>query len=80
MATLGGAKVLGMDQIIGSISPGKKADLILINLNQPHLVPVTDPWYTLVNTVKGADVTDVFVDGRHRVTQGKLTPVTTSET
>jgi 5-methylthioadenosine/S-adenosylhomocysteine deaminase len=74
MATLGGAAALGMDRVIGSISPGKKADIVLVDMDRPHLVPLSDPWAALVHSVKGSDVMEVFVDGRHRVTRGRLVP------
>jgi 5-methylthioadenosine/S-adenosylhomocysteine deaminase len=64
MATLGGAKALGLDQEIGSIEPGKKADLVLINLRQSHLVPVHRVTSALVHGVSGADVTTVIINGR----------------
>ncbi|MFH1153105.1 MAG: amidohydrolase [Pseudomonadota bacterium] len=74
MATLEGARALGMDETIGSITPGKKADIILVNMDQPHLVPMSDPWTALVHWVKGGDVMEVFVDGIHRVSRGRLIP------
>jgi 5-methylthioadenosine/S-adenosylhomocysteine deaminase len=74
MATLGGARALGMDGVIGSISPGKKADIVLVDMDRPHLVPLSDPWAALVHSVKGSDVMEVFVDGRPRVTGGRLVP------
>ena len=73
-ATLGGATALGMDRRIGSIRPGKKADLILVDMDRPHLVPLVDPWASLVHRVMGGDVMEVFVDGRHLVTRGELIP------
>ncbi len=64
MATLGGARALGLDKDIGSITPGKKADIIIINTRNPHLVPMYNPFSTLVYGVKGNDVTHVIVDGK----------------
>jgi 5-methylthioadenosine/S-adenosylhomocysteine deaminase len=64
MATRGGAAALGMSQDVGSLEPGKKADLITIDLNQPHLVPLYEPCSHLVYTARGADVRDVVIDGR----------------
>jgi cytosine/adenosine deaminase-related metal-dependent hydrolase len=63
MATLEGARVLGLDADIGSIEPGKKADLIRIDLSQPRLHPVYDPYATLVFAAMPSDVRDVMVDG-----------------
>jgi len=66
MATLGSARVLGLDDEIGSLEVGKKADVILINMRQPHLVPVyKDGLVTeLVNHVNGNDVETVIIDGQ----------------
>ena len=64
MATLEGAKVLGLDTEIGSIETGKKADLVRIDLAAPRLHPVYDPYATLVFAAMPSDVRDVMVDGR----------------
>lgn len=64
MATLEGAKVLGLDAEIGSIETGKKADLVRIDLAAPRLHPVYDPYATLVFAAMPCDVRDVMVDGR----------------
>lgn len=64
MATREGAKVLGLDADVGSIEPGKKADLVRIDLSAPRLHPVYDPYATLVFAAMPSDVSDVMVDGR----------------
>ncbi len=64
MATLGGADALGMAGQIGSLESGKKADLIVIDLNQPHLTPMYEPCSHLVYAARGADVRDAVIDGR----------------
>ncbi len=64
MATLEGARVLGMDTMIGSIAPGKAADLIRISLASPRVQPVYDPYAALVFAATPEDVTDVMVAGR----------------
>jgi len=64
MATINGAKALGLENEIGSIEVGKKADIILINLNTPHSVPVHDPVSAIVWTVTGSDVSSVIIDGK----------------
>lgn len=68
MATIQGAKVFGLEKEIGTIEPGKKADLILIDANQPHMSPLR--WRhnenvasTVVYCATGRDVTDVLIDG-----------------
>jgi len=77
MATILGAKILGMDKEIGSIEPGKKADIILLDLMKPHLQPISDIFQTLVYCARGSDVDTVIVDGNIVVRQGKL--LTTNE-
>jgi len=64
MATLGGARVLGMADRIGSITPGKCADIILVNMNKPHLTPLYNPFSHLVYAASGADVATSIIDGR----------------
>ena len=65
MATSEGAKALRMDDIIGSLEPGKKADVIVIDTRKPHLTPLYNPYSHLVYAASGADV-------RHSVINGKL--------
>lgn len=64
MATIEGARVLGLDARTGSLAPGKQADVILIDLEQPHLYPQHDLPALLAYAAGGADVTDVFCAGR----------------
>lgn len=64
MATINGAKVIGLDKEIGSLEIGKKADIITIDLNKPHLSPLYDPYSHLVYCANGADVENVIVNGK----------------
>jgi 5-methylthioadenosine/S-adenosylhomocysteine deaminase len=64
MATIEGARVLGLDHRIGSFKPGKEADLIRIDLSAPRMQPVYDVYATLVFSANPADVRDVMVAGR----------------
>jgi len=64
MATLGGARALGMEDRIGSLEPGKRADLVVVGLDEPRLHPLYDPVSHLVYVAKGADVRHVVVEGR----------------
>ncbi|MEE9936156.1 MAG: amidohydrolase [Deltaproteobacteria bacterium] len=64
MATIEGARVLGLDALIGSVETGKRADLILVDMNQPHLTPLYNPYSHLVYAVRGADVKTSIIDGR----------------
>ena len=61
---LEGAEVLGLEKEIGSLEVGKQADLILIDLNQPHLTPLYHPFSHLVYAASGADVDTVFIAGQ----------------
>jgi 5-methylthioadenosine/S-adenosylhomocysteine deaminase len=63
MATREGARALGMDGEIGSIQPGWRADLILVERDRPHLVPDADPWSTLAYATRGSDVRLTMIDG-----------------
>ncbi|MFN3550117.1 MAG: amidohydrolase family protein [Mesorhizobium sp.] len=64
MATIEGARVLGLDARIGSLEPGKQADLVRIDLSAPRLQPTYDIYATLVFAGMPADVSDVMVAGR----------------
>lgn len=67
MATMGGARVLGMERDIGSLEEGKRADLIAISLDTPHAVPLYDVYSQLVYAAKAGDVEEVFINGRQIV-------------
>lgn len=64
LATRGGADILGLGDKLGSLEAGKRADLVLIDLEQPHLVPLYDIYSHLVYAVDRGDVTTVIIDGR----------------
>ncbi len=64
MATTGGARVLGLDKFIGSIETGKKADIILVDINQPHLTPLYNCYSQLVYAARGADVKTSIINGK----------------
>jgi len=72
-ATLGGARALGLDGKIGSIVPGKAADLAAVDLGKPELMPVYDPVSHLVYTAGREHVTEVWVGGNHVVNKQHLT-------
>jgi 5-methylthioadenosine/S-adenosylhomocysteine deaminase len=75
MATLGGARVLGLDAVTGSLAPGKAADLIVIDLQQPHLTPLYDPYSHLVYAAGTGDVRHVMVQGRWLLQDRQLQPL-----
>ena len=62
-ATLDGARALGLDDLVGSVEVGKHADLVVLDLDRPHLTPVHDVHALLVFAAGRADVRDVLVDG-----------------
>lgn len=72
MATIGGARALGLSDEIGSIEVGKKADLVAVDYRRLHLPPVVDPVANLVHQGIGSDVTTVLVDGRLVVENGRI--------
>jgi 5-methylthioadenosine/S-adenosylhomocysteine deaminase len=63
LATREGARVLGLGDRVGTLSPGKQADLIVVDLNQAHLTPLYDPYSHLVYAARSADVCHVMVAG-----------------
>ena len=72
MATREGARALGLGSTIGSIEVGKRADLVLVERDRPHLAPESDPYSTLVYAARGTDVRLTMVDGRVLVRDFKL--------
>jgi 5-methylthioadenosine/S-adenosylhomocysteine deaminase len=64
MATIEGAKAIRMAHLIGSIKMGKKADIIVVNMNRPHLTPMYNPYSHLVYAARGQDVTHVVINGQ----------------
>ena len=64
MATLGGARVIGRESQLGSLEPGKRADLIIVSLAKPRQQPVFDPISQIVYTSRGDDVLTTIVNGK----------------
>jgi 5-methylthioadenosine/S-adenosylhomocysteine deaminase len=80
LATLGGARALGLEQELGTIAPGKRADLVVLDWSGPHLRPSgSDPVSTLVYAAHASDVRDVFVDGAPVVLSHELLTVPIEE-
>ncbi len=79
MATVGGAEVLGVANKIGSLEPNKKADLILLNLNQPHLVPLYDVYSQIVYAASGSDVNTIIVNGKILIKERKALTIDEEE-
>ncbi len=79
MATIDGAKALHMDKEIGSLEKGKKADLILISLDEPNAVPMYDVYAQLAYALKASDVETVIIGGRIVMRDRKLLTVNEQE-
>jgi 5-methylthioadenosine/S-adenosylhomocysteine deaminase len=79
MATREGARALGLTSEIGSIEVGKRADLILVDRDRPHLAPDADPWSTLAYAARGTDVALTMVDGEVLVDGFALTRIDAAE-
>ena len=79
MATIDGCKALGLDKELGSVEVGKKADLITVDLFQPHLYPMEMLVYRLVYNATGKDVADVTVSGRLVMEDRKLLTIDETE-
>jgi 5-methylthioadenosine/S-adenosylhomocysteine deaminase len=79
MATCEGARVLGMGQETGSLLPGKKADIAIIGLNEPHLTPLYNEYSHLVYAVNGADVDTVLINGKVVMRDRKLVTIDEQE-
>ena len=79
MATINGARALGMENEIGSIEVGKKADIVLIDYRKPHLIPIVDPVANLIHTGLGSDVDTVIINGEIVVEEGKVLVVDEQE-
>jgi len=75
MATIQGARTIGLGDRVGSLEKGKDADLIIIDTRQPHLIPMYNPVSQIVYAVKGSDVRHVMVAGRWLVRDKQLTTI-----
>lgn len=64
ISTINGAKVMGREEEFGSLEDGKKADLIILDTDKPHLIPSPDPVSTCVCAANGSDVRTVVIDGK----------------
>jgi 5-methylthioadenosine/S-adenosylhomocysteine deaminase len=72
MATIEGAKALHMDKQIGSLEAGKKADIILIGLDEPNAVPMYDVYAQLAYALKSSDIETVIIGGKVVMRDKKL--------
>jgi 5-methylthioadenosine/S-adenosylhomocysteine deaminase len=80
MSTLEGAKALGLGNITGSLEPGKKADLIIIDTHKPHLTPMYSPASHLVYAARGSDVRTSIINGKIVMENGRLLTIDLEKT
>jgi cytosine/adenosine deaminase-related metal-dependent hydrolase len=80
MGTIGGARALGLADRIGSLTPGKRADLILVRTDAINMAPMADPARMIVQAAQPANVDTVMVDGRILKRHGKLTTLDVART
>lgn len=79
MATRGSAAALGLDHKIGSLTPGKKADIIVVDTSRPHLQPLHNPVSQLVYAARADDVRDVIIEGNIVMRDRQLTALDEAE-
>jgi 5-methylthioadenosine/S-adenosylhomocysteine deaminase len=72
MATVEGARALGLEGVVGSLEPGRRADVVRLRGDRPGLANIHDPRQQVVYCASAADVADVWVDGERRVADGRL--------
>ena len=75
LATAGGAVALGLDDAVGSLTVGRRADLIAVDATGPHVVPNLDPWSAVAYALRSADVRHTVVDGRVLLRDHELTTI-----
>lgn len=79
MATIRGARALGMEKEIGSLETGKRADLMVVSLAEPHAVPLYNVYSQIVYALKGSDVRHVMINGKLTVRNRKVLTLDTAQ-
>ena len=79
LATRGGAEALGMDDQIGSLEPGKKADIITFDMMTPYIIPTRDPVTSIFLYGSPGDIDNVICDGKFLKMDHKLTTINMEE-
>jgi 5-methylthioadenosine/S-adenosylhomocysteine deaminase len=74
-----GARVAGLQNEIGSLEPGKRADFITLRLDRPHAVPMYNVYSQIVYALKASDVQDVTVNGKPIVRDGRSLTLNAAE-
>ena len=80
MATIGAARVLGLDHEIGSLQPGKRADFFSISLAESRAVPIYDTYSFLAYSAHSGDIEDVFINGRQIVSKRRVLTIDQKDT
>ena len=75
MLTLGGAEALGIEHLVGSVTPGKRADLVVVKCEGLNIVPAVDPVGTIILNSNSSNISHVMVDGRFVKRDGKVVAV-----
>lgn len=79
MVTVNGARAYGLDHKIGSLEAGKKADIVMLDFDQPHLTPCIDIYANLVYSASKSDITTVIIDGEVKYQHGEFLPFDTKD-
>ena len=79
LATIKGAKAMGIDRVTGSLEPGKQADMVLVETGSANMFPVYDPYSSLVYSANASNVEAVYVAGECLVKNKKLVNVELKE-
>jgi cytosine/adenosine deaminase-related metal-dependent hydrolase len=79
LATIRGAEAIGLSGVVGSLTPGKKADMIAVNLNSLHLMPAIDPISAIVYSARASDVIMTMIDGAVCYDEGNFPLVNTTD-
>ena len=79
MATIDGARALGLSGVTGSLEPGKKADIIIMDTRSPHLTPMYNPVSHIVYAARGSDVRTSVINGRLIMEERKLLSIDVSK-
>jgi 5-methylthioadenosine/S-adenosylhomocysteine deaminase len=76
LATIWGARALGLENEVGSLEPGKRADIVAVDLSSsPHMIPTGDPYSALVHAANQKDVAMTMVSGRVLFDRGEYTSI-----
>jgi len=79
MATINGARALGLGEVTGSLEAGKRGDIIVVDTSAPHLFPMYNPYSHLVYSASGHDVSAVIIDGKPVMENRRISTIDTSQ-